>query len=208
MLTPEITVNMLICKEGASCCPLIHNITLHCTRKENSSHVRKPRTVLDSGFHNVDTGFRYLSVELGLWIPIVGGIPDSLSCIPDSKSQDFGSHKQNFPGFRNPEKTIFGMAMIEVRDEGFWWKRCGNAGSEPLSLPDPIYRLLARTRDLYIASSQLLSKYCEWTDQFFHRARFRKQKFRADQPCLWKVSAQCKLHILLHTFTPWYLQLL
>ena len=160
---------MLICKEGASCCPLIHNITLHCTRKENSSHVRKPRTVLDSGFHNVDTGFRYLSVELGLWIPIVGGIPDSLSCIPDSKYQDFGSHKQNFPGFRNPEKTIFGMAMIEVRDEGFWWKRCGNAGSEPLSLPDPIYWLLARTRDLYIASSQLLSKYCEWTAQFSPR---------------------------------------
>ena len=34
------------------------------------------------------TGFQYLSVELGLWIPIVNGIPDSLSCIPDSKTQD------------------------------------------------------------------------------------------------------------------------
>ena len=32
---------------------------------------------------------------LGLWIPIAIGIPDSLSCIPDSKVQDSGS--KNFP---------------------------------------------------------------------------------------------------------------
>ena len=31
----------------------------------------------------------------------VSGIPDSLSCIPDSKDQDFGFHKQKFP--RIPE---------------------------------------------------------------------------------------------------------
>ena len=48
------------------------------------------------------TGFQFLSVELGLWIPIVSGIPDSLICIPDSKTQDFGFHKQKFHGFRNP----------------------------------------------------------------------------------------------------------
>ena len=35
------------------------------------------------------TGFQYLSVELGFRIPIVSGIPDSLSCSPDSKAQDF-----------------------------------------------------------------------------------------------------------------------
>ena len=42
------------------------------------------------------TGFQYLWLELGFWIPIVSGIPDSLSCIPDYKTQDSGFHKQNF----------------------------------------------------------------------------------------------------------------
>ena len=40
--------------------------------------------------------------SLGFWIPLVTGIPDSLSCIADSKAQDSGFHKQNFPGFRIP----------------------------------------------------------------------------------------------------------
>ena len=30
----------------------------------------------------------FLSVEHEFWIPIISGIPDSLSCIPDSKGQD------------------------------------------------------------------------------------------------------------------------
>ena len=46
------------------------------------------------------TGFQSLSVELGLWISIVSGIPDFLSCVPNSKAQDSRFHKQNFPGFR------------------------------------------------------------------------------------------------------------
>ena len=39
----------------------------------------------------------------GTWIlePVVSGIPDSLSCIPDSKAQDYEFYKQNFPRFRN-----------------------------------------------------------------------------------------------------------
>ena len=47
-----------------------------------SPSVRDSKTVLDSGF-------QYLSVELGFWIPIVSGIPDSLSCSPDSISKIF-----------------------------------------------------------------------------------------------------------------------
>ena len=39
-------------------------------------------------------------------------IPDSLSCIPDSKVQDSALHKENFPGFeiafRNPESFTWG----------------------------------------------------------------------------------------------------
>ena len=34
--------------------------------------------------------------ELRLRIPIITGIPDFLNCIPDSKSQDSGFHKQKF----------------------------------------------------------------------------------------------------------------
>ena len=35
------------------------------------------------------TGFQSLSVERGFWVPIVSGIPVSLSCIPDSASKIF-----------------------------------------------------------------------------------------------------------------------
>ena len=43
-------------------------------------------------------------MELRFWIPIrIGGIPESLSYIPDSKAQDYGLHKQTFPRFRNPD---------------------------------------------------------------------------------------------------------
>ena len=41
-----------------------------------------------------------LSVELGYRIPIVSGIPDSFSCIPDSKTQDSNSTTKNFPDSR------------------------------------------------------------------------------------------------------------
>ena len=44
-----------------------------------------------------------LSVELGFWIPIASGIPDSLSCIPDPKAQDFGFHEQKYPCLRNSD---------------------------------------------------------------------------------------------------------
>ena len=69
-------------------------------------HLRESKTVLDSGFRIPGTGFQYLSVELGFWIPIVSGIPDSFSCIPDSKTQDSRFHRQNFPGFRIPQTKI------------------------------------------------------------------------------------------------------
>ena len=57
-----------------------------------SPHVRKSKTVLDSGFHAVDSRFQVLDsslflVELGFWIPIFSGIPDSLSCIPGSQAK-------------------------------------------------------------------------------------------------------------------------
>ena len=48
--------------------------------------------------------FGYLTMELALRIPIVGGIRDYMSSILDSKPrQDSGFHKQKFPGFGNPD---------------------------------------------------------------------------------------------------------
>ena len=61
-------------------------------------HVRESKTVMDSGFHAVDSGFRLLDSRpfsgLGFQIPVVSEMPDSYSCIPDRKAQDSGFHKQ------------------------------------------------------------------------------------------------------------------
>ena len=49
-------------------------------------------------------GFQSLSVELWLWIAIVSGIPDFLSCISGSKVYDSGFHKQ----------------ISQIPDSGYW----------------------------------------------------------------------------------------
>ena len=56
------------------------------------------------GFRIPGTGFQSFSVELGFWIPIISGNPDSLKCILDSKAQDSKFHKPNFPCF--PDSTV------------------------------------------------------------------------------------------------------
>ena len=43
---------------------------------------------------------------VGFWIAIVGGIPDSLSCIPDSKAQDLG-FKRKFSQILDPTGKTF-----------------------------------------------------------------------------------------------------
>ena len=60
----------------------------------------------------MDSGSHSLSVELGFWIAIVSGIPDSPSCIPVSKAWDSAFHKQNFPVFRKwiPQAEISGIS--------------------------------------------------------------------------------------------------
>ena len=73
--------------------------------------VRESETILDSELQAVDSGFQFLSEELGFWIPIVSGIPES-------KAQEFGFHKQIFSdsefhkqnfldsGIRNPPINV------------------------------------------------------------------------------------------------------
>ena len=80
----------------------------------DSPHVRESKTVLDSGFHAMDSGFSLLylksfSEDLGFRIPIVSGILDSYSCIPDSKAQDSRFQKQNFLRFRILQAKISGI---------------------------------------------------------------------------------------------------
>ena len=58
-----------------------------------SPHIREYKTVLDFEFHAKDSGFQelasnFMSVELGFWIPVVSGIPDSLSRSPDFKAKN------------------------------------------------------------------------------------------------------------------------
>ena len=59
---------------------------------KTSPNERASKTILDSEFHAIDSGFQVLdskslSVELGFRILILGGIPYSLSYIPDSISK-------------------------------------------------------------------------------------------------------------------------
>ena len=82
-----------------------------------SPNVKESKTVLDSGFHAVDSGFQVLDCTLfvsATWIlgSIFSRIPNSLNCIPDndSKAEDFGFHKQNFPRFRIPQAKSFQIA--------------------------------------------------------------------------------------------------
>ena len=66
------------------------------------------------GFRIPGSWFQYLSLELGFWIPVVSGILDSLSCIPDSKDQDSGFHKQKFLGF-----WILQAKISQIPESGF-----------------------------------------------------------------------------------------
>ena len=71
-----------------------------------SHHIRESKTVLDiwiplRGFQIQGTEFQFLPEELGLWIPIVSGIPESLRCVPDCKAQYSWFYKQKFPWFWN-----------------------------------------------------------------------------------------------------------
>ena len=75
------------------------------------------------GFRIPITGSRSFSVELGFWIRIVSGILDSYTCIPNSKAQDSGFHKQKFPRFWIPNAKI-----SRISESGFLYmgrvRRC------------------------------------------------------------------------------------
>ena len=62
-------------------------------------------------------------MELRFRIPNIAiEIPDSLSCIPDSKAQDFTFHKQKFIRFRNQDSGTWGdtKALFFIQNTRFY----------------------------------------------------------------------------------------
>ena len=85
--------------------------------------IPRPRfQIPDTGFWILDS----LLVELGFRIPIVSGIPDSLSLIQNSTKdstskhfRDSGFRREHFPGFRNPNSLAWA-------DTNLLWQGSGN----------------------------------------------------------------------------------
>ena len=68
-------------------------------------------------------GTLFQCLPAGFWIPIVSGIPDSLSGIADSKTQDSGFFKQKFSGFRNTDSLTRDEGRYhELNSRFFSWK--------------------------------------------------------------------------------------
>ena len=59
------------------------------------------------------TGFRTLSVEFGFQIPIVNGIRDPSSRIPDSKASDFGTSRKSFPDSGFLKQWFLGLQNLD-----------------------------------------------------------------------------------------------
>ena len=98
-----------------------------------------------------------LSVELGFRVPVIlSGIPDSLSCMSDSKAQDYAFHKQKFPdsefhtqkfpGFQNTDSLTWGEMLHSEKQHNCW--------KAPLTLASVPVRLVTwdPDRDLDIVS--------------------------------------------------------
>ena len=86
-----------------------------------SFHVREPRTVLDPGFHALDSGFQVLDSSICQWNLDSGfqsfvGFRIPWAVFSDSKTQDSGFHKQNFPGF-----SYMGR-IVRLRFSLYWIK--------------------------------------------------------------------------------------
>ena len=64
-------------------------------------------------FRIPSTGFRTLSVEFGFQIPIVNGIRDPSSRIPDSKASDFGTSRKSFPNSGFLKQRFLGLRNLD-----------------------------------------------------------------------------------------------
>ena len=64
-------------------------------------------------FRIPSTGFRTSSVEFGFQIPIVNGIRDPSSRIPDSKASDFGTSRKSFPDSGFLKQWFLGLRNLD-----------------------------------------------------------------------------------------------
>ena len=69
----------------------------------------------------------FVSGTIGFWILILSRILDSMSCIPDSKAQDSGFHKQKFDRMLNLDSLTWGHYLNKL----FLISYCCILGSPP-----------------------------------------------------------------------------
>ena len=121
-------------------------------REHASPHVRECKTVLNSGFHASDTGFRipftgFQSLAVEFRIPC---------CIPNSKAKDSVFHMQNFPA-----DSTGGT----FPDSGFripsWMER--KASARIYSWTSPPQRLLWGQKKVAVVERFLKTRVNVWT---------------------------------------------
>ena len=89
-----------------------------------SPHLRESKTVLDCGFHRVDSGFQVLKSGTPVFVSRTWILDSNRQC--DSgflelysgfQFLDFGLHKQNFPGFRSPQAPYIGRKIASGKSK-------------------------------------------------------------------------------------------
>ena len=66
------------------------------------------------GFRILGLDSRFLTMECGFRIPIVCGIPDSLSCILDFEAEDLDTTSETFPDFGILQAKIYSRIRIPL----------------------------------------------------------------------------------------------
>ena len=124
------------------------------------------------------TGLQCLSIEIGIWIPIVSGIPDS------------GFHKQKIPGFRNPDSFTWGESF--EKSEKFTFRNF----------------LRPAVRELYVCQlcKRLMTAH-EWKSHFYLNADklIAKSNHISDtDSCVFGLCFDWVLEVRLPTWYKWW----
>ena len=85
-------------------------------------HVRESKTVLDSGFHTVDSSLCQWNLDSGFHLLVGFRIPGAVFWIPNSRiphstskiSPNSGFQKQKFPGFLNQNSLTEGEKVLSL----------------------------------------------------------------------------------------------
>ena len=113
-------------------------------------------------------------MELGFWIQIVSGIPDSLKCIPESKAQYSGFHMQEFLGFQIPQARI--SRVPDSTSKNFPSSRFHKQESFGFQIPQDSGFLKQEFPGSQIPPAKI-SRIPDSTSKNFPDSRFHKQEF-------------------------------